>query len=427
MHSTAILFDPLKVDEWMFRRMRRVSIRRPAAGLLLLALRVGLLPAALLPLSSLASSAPSTSAPSSQQLSYPPGTTAWLLQLALALSLGVVLPVLVNALGNRRRNRHPTTSLAREASRRRRLSIGYPEGMTIFEELRRQTLLEDRLSELGITITWHSYPSASSLIYDLSQGVIDFCGGGGTASIFAQAAEQLFVRVAREKYPVLEADAILVPDNSIIHTLADLRGKRIAFDEGSSAHYVLVRVLEAAGISIHEIETLMLPQREALPLFEQGLIDAWVVWMPYAPTDQRRCYPGRSIGTLQSILGEQAGEELPTLYYAIPELVRDYPRLLKALLEEVNEAGVIVNQQRLSLYREQLASRHDDPLSSADDSQLEHLERRCLERALLPLDEPTLATLQRQANLFHQLKLIPHRVHVRDGTYSLCMRQNWSY
>lgn len=406
--------------------MALICIRRPSAGLLVLASLAGLVSALLLVLPSSASTVPLGPGPSPQQISYPPETTAWLLQLFLALCLGVTLPILFNRLGNRRRSRHPVTSLAREASRLRRLSIGYPEGMTIFEELRRQTLLDDRLGQLGMTINWRSYPSASSLLYDLSQGVIDFCGGGGTASIFAQAAEQLFVRVAREKYPVLEADAILVPESSSIQTLADLRGKRIAFDEGSSAHYVLVRVLESAGIKFSEIEPLMLPQREVLPLFEQGLIDAWVVWMPYAPTDERRRYPGRSIGTLQSILGEPALEELPTLYYAIPELVRDYPRLLKAVLEEVNEAGFIVNHQRLALYRERLATRSRDS-DPADDPQLLHLERRTLERALLPLDEPTLATLQRQANLFHQLHLIPSRVNVRDGTYSLCMRQNWSY
>ncbi len=106
--------------------------------------------------------------------------------------------------------------------------------------------------------------------------------------------------------------------------------------------------------------------------------------------------------------------------------MRDYPRLLKAVLEEVNEAGVIVNQQRLALYRDRLDARSNDNIP-ADDPQLVHLERRTLERALLPLDEPTLATLQRQANLFNQLRLIPSRVNVRDGAYSLCMRQNWSY
>ncbi|KEF42579.1 MAG: hypothetical protein ER33_04770 [Cyanobium sp. CACIAM 14] len=381
--------------------------------------------------SALAAAPSASSSASPQQISYPPGTTSWLLQLLLVLVLGLAFLVILNGVMSRRSNRQPVTSLAREASRLRRLCIGYPEGMTIFEELRQQSLLEDRLVPLGMTISWKTYPSASSLLYDLSRRAIDFCGGGGTASIFAQAAEQLFVRVAREKYPELDADAILVPEDSSIRNLMDLRGKRIAFDEGSSAHYVLVRALESAGIPYDAIEPLLLPQRDALPLFEKGLIDAWVVWMPYAPTDERLRYPGRSIGSLHTILGEQAGAELPTLYYAIPELVRDYPRLLKAILEEVNEAGVIVSQRRLASYLDRSSESGDATLSiklePIDPQRLALLEQRSLERALLPLDEPTLSTLQRQANLFHHLQVIPTRVNVRDGTYSLCMRQNWTY
>jgi sulfonate transport system substrate-binding protein len=50
-----------------------------------------------------------------------------------------------------------------------------------------------------------------------------------------------------------------------------------------------------------------------------------------------------------------------------------------------------------------------------------------LERAILPLDETALGSLQRQANVLHDLGLIPQRVNVRDGTTSLLMRQNWTY
>jgi len=59
-----------------------------------------------------------------------------------------------------------------------------------------------------------SLHSFSSLIEALSNGTIDFCGGGGTASIFSQAAEHLFVRVAKEKYTDPKGQAILVPENS---------------------------------------------------------------------------------------------------------------------------------------------------------------------------------------------------------------------
>jgi sulfonate transport system substrate-binding protein len=367
-------------------------------------------------------------APSAQTLSYPPGTTAWLLQYLAALAAGLSLLVLWNGLLNRRRDSHSVTSLAKEAYRLKRVTIGYPEGMRIFEELRRQQLLEDRFQGLGLDVEWRTYPSASSLLNDLSNGWIDFCGGGGTASIFSQSAQHLFIRLAREKYPDLDSDLILVPDHSTIRSISDLRGKRIAFDEGSSAHYLLVRCLESAGIQYDEIEPLMLAQQDALPLFREGLVDAWVVWMPYGPTQERRNYPGRSLGSLESILGRDVARDIPTLYYGIPEFVRDYPRILKAVLEEVNEAGVISLERRLV---ELQAMIKNEPASSVEDQQLnasiDELRSHIQERTLVPLDETTLQSLQEQANRFYHLGLIPEKVNVGDRSYNLHARQNWTY
>lgn len=362
-------------------------------------------------------------AASSGQPQSPPstyGTGPWLFHYLVALTAGLSFLVLLNDQVTRRANRDPHESLAKEAARLRRLVIGYPEGMTIFEELRATNLLERRFSSLGLVIEWRPYPSASSLLNDLSLDKIQFCGGGGTASIFSQAAHHCFYRVASEKYPELDAEAILVQPNSDIRKLSDLRGLRIAYDEGSSAHYVLVRALQSASIPYNEIEHCHLPQQDALPLFVAGRVDAWVVWMPYALNEQRSSYPGRSIGDLRATLGESALDDVPTLYYATPELVRDYPRILKAILEEVNEAGVLVNQQRL-----ETALR--DSGADRQQSQLEVLRQRSLERALVPLDEKTIGALQQQANLFHQLGILSERVNVRDGAYSLRTRQNWTY
>lgn len=366
-------------------------------------------------------------------ISAPYGTAAWLLHYLLALVVGLGFLLIVNRLSTRRGFFYASESLAKEAARLRRLVIGYPEGMTIFEQLRSSGLLEKRFSSLGLVVEWRHYPSASSLLNDLSQGVIQFCGGGGTASIFSQHAHHVFVRVAREKYPETDAEAILVPFESKITHVGDLKGKRVAFDEGSSAHYVLLRALESAGLSFGDIEPCMLPQEDVLPLFAAGRVDAWVVWMPYALTDVRRSYPGRSIGNLHSILGQSAlglaaSAEVPTLYYAVPELVRDYPRILKAILEEVNEAGVLVNQERLENALTDVSGVTDrtEPLPSPPPD-LEFLRQRSLERALVPLDEATLVGLQRQASLFYRFGVLHERVNVRDAAYSLRMRQNWTY
>lgn len=357
----------------------------------------------------------------SEQLAYPPGTTRSLLQMLLLLSGGVGLLYSLNRLLGRRAEQSGAASLAHESRALRQLKIGYPEGMTFLEELRRLHLLEDRLSPLGVDIIWSSFPSASTLLAALSSGQIDFCGGGGTASIFSQAAGHLFVRVAREKYPDLRGEAILVKPDSDLHNLLDLKGARVAFDEGSSAHYVLIRALQIVGLSYADIHPLPLPQSQALYHFERGDVDAWVVWMPYAPTEARRRYPGRSIADLNSILGDKAAEEVPTLYYSTPELVRDYPRILKAILEEVNEAGVEHNQRQLE---RSLANQSREEI---DAETLESLRQRVLERAILPLDEPTLRSLQHQATILQDLRLISARINVHDSSYSLLTRQNWTY
>jgi sulfonate transport system substrate-binding protein len=203
--------------------------------------------------------------------------------------------------------------------------------------------------------------------------------------------------------------------------LRDLKGKKVAFDEGSSAHYVLIRALQIVGLSYGDIQPVPLPQSQALYHFKQGEVDAWVVWMPYAPTEMRRRYPGRSIADLFSILGDKAAAEVPTLYYCTPELASGYPRILKAILEEVNEAGVSHNQTQLQ--EAEIRSKTEE----VDSELMQSLRQRTLERAILPLDEPTLNSLQHQATILHQLKLVPEQINVHDGSFSLQTRQNWTY
>lgn len=355
------------------------------------------------------------------QAKLPKDSTIRLLETVGLFVGGIIFCVILDRWFSNRSAQSGNTPLAEQARRLKQLKIGYPEGMTNLEVLRTQGLLENRLRPFGLIVTWTSFLSASALIEALSNGTIDFCGGGGTASIFSQAADHVFVRVAKEKYTAPKGQAILVPEDSPIQTLADLKGKKIAFDKGSSAHYVLIRALAKVGLEFSDIEPIYLTQPQALSLFRQGEVDAWVIWVPYTTTQARSAYPGRSIADLESIFGDKASVEVPTYYYAIPELVRDYPDLLKVILEEVNEAGAWAKKQELEA-TQRLADHHQ-----IDPSIVEILQQRSAERAIIPIDDQSLTALQHQANIFRDLDLIPERVNVRDGTYSLQTKQNWTY
>ncbi len=78
-----------------------------------------------------------------------------------------------------------------------------------------------------------------------------------------------------------KSEAILVPKDSPIKTVADLKGKKIGLNKGSNVHYLLVRVLEKAGPKYSDVEPAFLTPVEGRAAFEKGVIDAWVIWEPY--------------------------------------------------------------------------------------------------------------------------------------------------
>ena len=66
-----------------------------------------------------------------------------------------------------------------------------------------------------------------------------------------------------------------------IRTIADLKGKRIGFTKGSSAHNIVVQALESVGLGYADITPVYLTPPDAGPAFANGSIDAWAIWDPY--------------------------------------------------------------------------------------------------------------------------------------------------
>src|SRR5437868_6173229 len=140
--------------------------------------------------------------------------------------------------------------------------------------------LEKKLEPLGYKVAWTEFPSGPPLLEAINVGAIDFGSVGETPPIFAQAAGAPLIYVAHEP-PAPQGEAILVPKDSPIKTLADLKGKKIALNKGSNVHYLLVRALEKAGIKYSEIEPVFLAPADARAAFERKAVDAWVIWDPF--------------------------------------------------------------------------------------------------------------------------------------------------
>src|ERR1700728_5050335 len=132
--------------------------------------------------------------------------------------------------------------------------------------------LESKLAPLGFRVEWREFPSGPPLLEALNAGAIDFGQTGETPPIFAQAAGVPLVYAGYEP-PVPQGEAILVPKDSSLKTLTDLKGKKIALTKGANVHFLLVRALEKADLKYSEIEPIYLAPADGRAAFERGAVD----------------------------------------------------------------------------------------------------------------------------------------------------------
>jgi sulfonate transport system substrate-binding protein len=178
-------------------------------------------------------------------------------------------------------------SLARSASAAE-IRIGYQKSSTLTAILKTNGELEKALAPLGITISWHEFTSGLPLLEAINIGSIDFGADvADTVPIFAQAAGAKLAYVAEEAASP-SAQAILVPKDSPVQMLADLKGKKVAVTKGAGSHFLLLAALAKAGLSFKDITPAYLTPADGRAAFVSGNVDAWVAWDPFLTSASRQ-------------------------------------------------------------------------------------------------------------------------------------------
>lgn len=333
--------------------------------------------------------------------------------LLFVIGLGLSLAIASCTPGNSAR----TSTEKFQTSKLTVLKMGHQKGMALLNILKAQGSLEKRLQPQGISVTWNEFSSTAPLLEGMAVGAIVFGGGGGTGSVFAQASDKPFVRVAVSTGST-RGSAILVRENSPIQTLADLKGKKVAFAKGSSSQYMIVRALEKVGLKYSDIQPVYLTPAEALPAFERGDFDAWVIWDPYTAEAERKLRT-RLLADNSGVFGEKASLESPAFYYAAPDFVREHPDIVKIILQELEKAG---NWSKNNYFD---SAKLLSKLYKVDLATMEIVEKRGGNRKVLPVTDEVLTSLQNMADTFYKLKVIPKKIDVKDKNYNWFTEQQW--
>jgi sulfonate transport system substrate-binding protein len=136
------------------------------------------------------------------------------------------------------------------------------------------------IGKLPFKVAWSDFTSGPPMLQAMGAGSVDVGGVGNAPPVFAAAGgDQLAIVGAFQANPL--GSALLVPKGSAIHTVAQLRGKRIAVAQGSSADYHLLTVLTKAGLSVHDVTLVYLQPAAGLAALTSGHVDAWDIWSPF--------------------------------------------------------------------------------------------------------------------------------------------------
>jgi sulfonate transport system substrate-binding protein len=137
------------------------------------------------------------------------------------------------------------------------------------------------ISKLPFKVTWSDFTSGPPMLQAMAGGAVDIGSVGNAPPVFAAAGgDDIAIVGAFQANP--HGSALLVPENSPIHSIAQLRGKRIAVAQGSSADYHLLTVLKKAGLSVHDVTLDYLQPADGLAALASGHVDAWDIWSPFA-------------------------------------------------------------------------------------------------------------------------------------------------
>ena len=145
------------------------------------------------------------------------------------------------------------------------------------------------------------------IINALNAGELDIGELGEVGPVIAQSGGVEFKIIAATE-PWGAGQALIVDVASPIKTILDLKGRRVSYTRGTNSHWVLLRILEKAGLKTSDVEHVFLPAGTNIQaVLASGGIDAAVSIDTLLTSFERS-------GCRRIIDGNEVGAENP-LYY----------------------------------------------------------------------------------------------------------------
>lgn len=282
------------------------------------------------------------------------------------------------------------------------LRIGYQKSSGILIILKEQGRLEEVLAPLGVKVEWTEFTSGLPLLEGLNIGSIDLSADvAEPVPLFAQAAGAQLTYLVQEA-PSPAGQAIVVRDNSPIRSLADLKGKKVAFARAAGVHYLVLKAIEKGGLSASDVDLVFLQPADGRAAFERGAIDAWAIWEPHLS----RIKGDRSVRVLAD--GEDVDVGYRRFYLASTPYSKRRPDVLEIVVDELKKTGEWIKQspKEAAAFHGPLVGLTPELAEAANASRSYDVQL---------VDAKAVADQQQIADVFTAEKILPRKLDIRQN------------
>jgi sulfonate transport system substrate-binding protein len=263
--------------------------------------------------------------------------------------------------------------------------------------LTRLGLAQEELAPLGERVVFHPYTNGVRTGELLSRGVIDFGGTGSTPPVTAQAAGHDIVYTAVSA-PRPGHGALLVPEDSPVRTVADLKGATVHLAIGSWQTHLVAKALDDAGLSYADDITAVRSGEDSEELLRTGAVAAWVA-------QGAQLAAARRTGGLRTLI--RTGDVITdrSVFFTRRDLAESRPEVVEALTRALRRADdwAAAHPRRAA----EIAAA--DLGGSADDWET---ALRTLPWQIEPVTDSFIAEQQEAADIFHRTGFIDRPVTV---------------
>jgi sulfonate transport system substrate-binding protein len=255
------------------------------------------------------------------------------------------------------------------------------------------------LKDVSYKIEWKEFAAAAPLLEALGAAAIDVGLVGDAPFTFAAAANVPAKAIAAIRQS-RDGLAILVPENSPIESLDDLRGKKIATGRGSVGHQLVLAALAAKGWAASDVQLLFLAPSDAKIAYSQGSVDAWSTWEPYV-SQEEVLFKARRV-----ISGEGLTPGL-SFVVATPDAIRDKRAALEDFVRRLTAARAW-SQDHVEGYAETWGRLMNIPAAVA----VNWLQRARIR--IVPIDDAVVTDEQKTIDLYFHAGLIKQKLDASD-------------